>query len=463
MSSELGSALEHALAVGRLDEYPADVRVLLLSDLQALAEVVAAVGGPGVDQVARRIRGAVVEAVRLYREDLHCGVAEWASRLRFAAQGWGDRELVAGLDELGLQLPWRADWARWRPLGVFDTREFAPGWTGPVQVAGWRSASDGAGGEVCLHSAHDQRYRWYALADGEQIGEAVDDFPEVAGAPEYPAVDPGFTIEVLDESFDLLKVRIRSAAGSEEPVFPLCAPYPGALAHPLPGGRLLLAGHSGAAVISFGAPAAGIVGVRTGDLATAPVLTPREAWWGQGELTADDIVPYYQGGVAYADPGRLGSLGERADVVHVLCTLGLPGFPVFWQETFGCLQNLATLEQHLTEQGESAEEYHAGFTVIALSADGETALCVDHANGQVHQAEGGSPELLNTSLLAFAACQALTSWALSVSTARHPEERYEFLAFVREALTRIDPEAAAEEGADWWWFLALEDDYTLVA
>ncbi|WP_457028304.1 SUKH-4 family immunity protein [Kitasatospora sp. P5_F3] len=451
------------MTAGRLDEWLADVRGLLLSDRQALAEAVAAAGGPVADQAARRRCGAVAEAVRLYREDLRCGVAEWASRLRFAAQAWGDSELVAGLDELALPLPWRADWARWRPLGLFDTREFAPGWTGPVQVVGWRSTPDGAGGEVCLHSAHDQRCRWYSLPDGEQIGEAVDELPEVAGVPEYPSADPGFAVEVLEESFDLLKVRIRSTSSSEESVFPLCSTYPGALAHPLPGGRLLLAGHSGAAVISFGAPAERVTGARPENWATPSGLTPREAWWGQGELRADDIVPYYQGGVAYADPGRLGPLAGRADVVHVLCTLGLPGFPVFWQETFGCLERLATLEQHLTEQGESAEEYHAGFTVIALSADGETALCVDHANGQVHQAEGGSPELVNTSLLAFAACQALTSWALSVSTARQPEERYEFLAFVREALTRIDPEAAADQGTDWWWFLALEDDFTLVA
>lgn len=453
----------HAVSGGRLDDWLADVRILALSDPEALAEAIAASGGPATDPVARRRSGAVAEAVRLYREDLRCGVAEWASRLRFAAQMWGDRELIAALDALGLALPWRADWARWRPLGVFDTRVFSQGWTGPVQVAGWRTAANGAAaaGEVCLHSAQDQRYRWYSLASGDQVGEAVAEFPSASETPEGPAADPGFTVEVLDDSFDLLRTRIRSTDSPEQPVFSLCSPYPGAQAHPLPDGRVLLAGHSGAAVIRFGgAPASG---AGPESWTTPPELMPSEAWWQQGELTADDIVPYYQGGVAYADPGRLGPLAERADVVHVLCKLGLPGFPVFWQETFGCLESLATLEEHLTEQGESAPADTAGFTVIAFSGDGDTALCVDHSNGQVLQAEGGVPELVNTSLLNFAACQAMTSWALSVSTARQPAERYEFLAFVREVLTRIDPEAAAEQGTDWWWFLALEDDYTLVA
>jgi len=101
--------------------------------------------------------------------------------------------------------------------------------------------------------------------------------------------------------------------------------------------------------------------------------------------------------------------------------------------------------------------------VIAISADEYTPLCVEHSTGRVVQMEGGTPDLVNTSVTAFAACQALTSWALSASAGRQTEERAEFEAFVRAALTRIDPETAADQGRDWWWFQAIEDAsmYTL--
>ncbi|MGW2400034.1 hypothetical protein ACWCYY_26070 [Kitasatospora sp. NPDC001664] len=79
----------HALGGGLLDEWLADLRVLVLGDPEALAEAVAA--DDRAEGAAARRRGAVAEAVRAYRSDSRCGVMEWVARLRFAGQAWGTR------------------------------------------------------------------------------------------------------------------------------------------------------------------------------------------------------------------------------------------------------------------------------------------------------------------------------------------------------------------------------------
>ncbi|MEV8093990.1 SUKH-4 family immunity protein [Kitasatospora sp. NPDC085879] len=450
----------HALGGGMLDEWLADVRVLALSDPQSLSEAVSAAGAAD-DATAHRRRGVVAEAVRAYRSDTRCGPAEWVSRLRFAAQMWGDHTLVGALDALGLPLPWRAKWVRWRPLGVFDTRAFGQGWTGPVEIVGRRSGADATEvDQVCLRSAYDARFRWYALDSGEQIGDALDEAPAVPDtAPTATGDGSVVTVEVFDDDLGLLRARVTRPGVPGEEVYPLCPPLPGAQAYPLPGGRVLLAGHSGAAVVDFTSAA----GVEHSAWNTEAKLLPHHGWWAQSELDAADLHLYYQGGIAYADPARLGPLADRADVARMLCKVGLPGFPVFWQDTLGCLESLRTLEEYWAEQGEESEDTDAGYTVIAVSADEFTPLCVEHATGHVVQVEDGEPELVNTSVAAFAACQALTSWALSVSAGRQDDERGEFEAFVHEGLTRIDPEPAAEQGRGWCWLQAIQDasSYTL--
>ncbi|MFI5528010.1 hypothetical protein ACIA8O_05570 [Kitasatospora sp. NPDC051853] len=452
----------HALDGGRLDEWLADARVLVLGDPEALAEAVAAVGGVvgGVDGPEARRRGAVTEAVQVYRSDSRRGAVEWAARLRFAAQAWGDEELVRTLDGTGLVLPWRADWALWRPQGAFDAREFCAGWTGPVEVVGWRGAV-GADGAVCLRSAYDRKYRWYSLTDGVQEGEATTHPPETADALGGKAAG-GATVAVVpaDGGHGLLRVRVDFGPDGGTGDFGLCAPWPGAQAHPLPDGRLLLAGHSGVALIRFDGAQGHPAGVLS-ERITDPALLPRDAWWNPGLLAADDLRPYYQGGVAVADPGALGALAGLPEAARVLCETGLPGLPVHWRDTLGSLSTLRSLEDFLADEGVESEVDASGYTVIAVSGD-ESALCVEHGTGRVVQAFDGEPEVVNTSLTAFATCQALATWALSVSTERHFSERYEFLAFVRAALARVDPGAAGESGPDWWWFQALEDDYTLV-
>ncbi|MEW1914838.1 SUKH-4 family immunity protein, partial [Kitasatospora sp. NPDC085895] len=463
-SYALRFGIGHALAGGVLDEWLADVRVLVLGDPQALAEAVAAADRDGQDRAAGtsavQRRRVVAEAVRLYRTAARCNVAEWVSRLRFAAQMWGAEDLVHALDGLGLQLPWRADWARWRPLGAFDTRAFAQGWTGPVEVAGLRPAADGGeADEVCLQSLYDGLHRWYSLADGAQIGEAEAEPPAGPGPAAEAAerAEDATTVEVVHD-FDLLKVRVTGPAGAR--VHALCTPYPGARMHPLPGGRVLLAGHSGAAVVTFDPTVSTPVQQpRT----TAPNLLPPDGMWVPPLQADTDLTRYYYGGVVRADRERLGGAAERQDVAHVLCAVGLPGFPVFWRGTADFLATPRTLADYQEELGEPASADDTGLTVLALSADGETPLCVEHATGRVVQAETSEPDLVNTSVERFAACQALTSWALSVSAVRQIPERYEFLDFLRASLTRIDPEAAEDQGADWWWFQAVGDEtsYTL--
>ncbi|MFD0274025.1 SUKH-4 family immunity protein [Kitasatospora sp. NPDC127111] len=462
----------HALAGGVLDTWLADAAAVVLGDPQALAEAAAAAGETS-DPPARRRRGAVVEAVRGFGAEPGRGIAERVARLRFAAQAWGDHDLVAAVDGLGLPLPWRAAWARWRPVGVYDPREFGPGWTGPVDVAGWRPGVTGAasGGEVCLRSEYDGRYRWYAVDDGEQVGGP-------RSAPPSADVRPvGADTPEVDVENGLIVAR---AAGEDTRGYPLCGRGPGAWAHPLPGGRVLLAGHSGAALVHLGPTAAGPVAgplawpvegplswpVAERDRAgwrTDPALLPEPGWWADAEeLTAEQLHPYFAGGVVRADRERLGAAGERPRVLRALCGTGLPGFPVFWQATAGCLESPVTLEEY--EDGEFAEEEGGGdgYTVIAVSADESTPLCVEHATGAVVQWEG-EPEPVNRSVAAFAACQALTRWALAVSATRQFEQRAAFEAFVRTALTRIDPGTAARQGRDWWWFQAVEDGsmYTL--
>ncbi|MFD9124594.1 SUKH-4 family immunity protein [Kitasatospora sp. NPDC059571] len=384
------------------------------------------------------------------------------SRLRFAAQAWGDEDLVALLDGLGLPLPWRADWARWRPLEAFDPRAFAPGWTGPVEFAAVRPGENGAGtGAVCLRSCYDGLHRWYELSSGARTGEAEAAAPDGAWpAPETATGSDGVpALEVLAD-FDLLKVRIGGPGSTR--VHALCTPYPGAQAYPLADGRLLLAGHSGAAVVSFDptAPA-----TASQPRATEANLLPPEDWWTGERREAGDLTRYYHGGAVRADPERLGAAGSRPEVADLLGTVGLPAFPVFWQRTADCLADPRTLADHVAEEGGNAPSDGAGLTVLAVSADDETPLCVEHATGRVVQAETSEPDLVNTSVAAFAACQALTSWALSVSAARQVPERYAFLDFLRAALARIDPEAAADQGSDWWWYQAVQDEtsYTLYA
>ncbi|GAA1120275.1 SUKH-4 family immunity protein [Kitasatospora arboriphila] len=463
-SYALRFGIGHALAGGVLDDWLEDVRVLVLSDPQALAEAVAAADRDGQDRDAGTFaalrRRVVAEAVRLYRNAARCDLAEWVSRLRFAAQMWGAEDLVHALDGLGLQLPWRADWAHWRPLGAFDTRAFAQGWTGPVEVAGIRRADGGSEvHQVCLQSLYDGLHRWYSLADGTQIGEAEAE-PPTGPMPvaEAEAVAGAAPVVEIVRDFRLLKVRVTSPAGDR--VHALCTPYPGARMHPLPGGRVLLAGHSGAAVITFDPTIpAPVQQLQT----TAPNLLPPDGMWALPLQADTDLTRYYYGGVVRADRETLGGAAERQDVAHVLCAVGLPGFPVFWRGTADFLANPRTLADHLEELGEPASADDAGRTVLALSADEETPLCVEHTTGRVVQAETSEPDLVNTSVARFAACQAFTSWALSVSAVRQVPERYEFLDFLRASLTRIDPEAAEDQGADWWWFQAVEDEtsYTL--
>ncbi|WP_431678106.1 SUKH-4 family immunity protein [Kitasatospora sp. KL5] len=448
----------HALGGGLLDEWLADPLVLALGDPRTLAEAVAAAPRTA-DAGARRRRGAVAEAVRMYRQDQSCGTAEWVSRLRFAALMWGDVELVAVLDGLGLVLPWRAEWVRWRPLGVFDTREFAPGWTGPVDVVGWgRGPGETSGGSVdrvCVYSPYDWQYRWYALADGRQLGGALSGQPAADTEPTGTGGSSGRTVEVL-EDFDLLKVRVDGPGLPDGgTVHTLCASrYPRVRAYPLPGGRVLLAGHSGAALISLAptGPAPGLP-----PAATDPRLLPPPHWWAGNGVDAEELRRYYHHGVVRGDHGRLVAAGVPDGTARVLSETGLPGYPVFGQQIAECLDDLRTLADHQEEQGEPAEEDQQGYTVIGLCADDVVPLCVEHTTGRIMYAEGGEPDLLNTSAAAFAACQALTSWALCVSATRDGGERAEFLGFLRAALTRIDPEAAADQGAGWWWFETVED------
>jgi len=295
----------HALAGGVLDDWLADVRIIALCDPQALVEAVTAAGDSAGDVAARRRRGVVTEATRQYRSDVRCTVAEWVSRVRFVAQMWGDLELVAALDGLGLSIPWRADWVRWRPLGVFDTRAFGQGWTGPVEVTGWRSGADGGSsdaaeeagaGQVCLRSAYDSRYRWYSLDNGEQVGQASDEAPASPGdAPSVTAEGVSAAVETFDDDRGLLRARVTRASAPGEAVYALCAPAPGAQAHLLPGGRVLLAGHSGAAVIDVTPTAAPSSDRGRETWLTEPHLLPHEGWWAQRELTEADLHPYYQG------------------------------------------------------------------------------------------------------------------------------------------------------------------------
>ena len=92
--------------------------------------------------------------------------------------------------------------------------------------------------------------------------------------------------------------------------------------HPLPGGRVLLAGHSGAAVITFdptvSAPAQQ---PRT----TAPNLLPPDGMWVPPLQTDTDLTRYCYGGVVRADRERLGGAAERQDVAHVLCAVADTG------------------------------------------------------------------------------------------------------------------------------------------
>ncbi|MEU2631633.1 SUKH-4 family immunity protein [Kitasatospora sp. NPDC007106] len=391
---------------------------------------------------------ALSEVARVYGTEDGAGPEEWAARLRFAALMRGDRALADWLDGLGLAMPWRVVWAHWRPIEVWDTGAVAPGWTGPVALHGFRAG----GSEVCLQSRYDHSYRWYALEDGAPLGEPSPDEPAQEGPPAVVAS----ALDTGDPCHSMVEVTVtRAGAASVHALYPV--------AHDddirvLPGDRVLIAGYSGAALFDFGPPAAAAAAptptaALTGQDAaagahhreTAPNLLPRDAWWDAARLTPEDVQTYYRG-VVLADPGQLAAATGDAASARALATLGLPRISALgWLDTDRAMKELTVTDGRL----------------VIAEVHGEPALRLDLATGRVVDSYG---DTVNTSLAAFAACLAMSDWALCLSVGRATRgddgfgEHYAFLAFVRSSLVRIDPEAAAAaEDDDWWWLGQTED------
>ncbi|WP_030269934.1 SUKH-4 family immunity protein [Streptomyces sp. NRRL B-24484] len=386
---------------------------------------------------------ALAEVARVYGTDDGAGPEEWAARLRFAALVRGDGALAAWLDGLGLAMPWRVVWAHWRPIEVWDTGAVAPGWTGPVALHGFRAG----GSEVCLRSRYDHTYRWYALEDGAPLGEPSPDEPARAEPPAAPdsALDTG------DPLNSMVEVTVtRAGAATVHALYPVAHDDD---VHVLPGDRVLIAGYSGAALFDFGPPAAPSPAVSGQDAAagahlreTAPNLLPRDVWWDAARLTPEDVHPYY-GGVVLADPGQLAAATGDAAPARPLATFGLPRISALgWLETDRAMKELTVTDGRL----------------VIAEVHGEPALWLDLATGRIVDGYG---DTVNTSFTAFAACLAMTDWALCLSVGRATRggdafgEHYAFLAFVRDSLVRIDPEAAAEAEDDEWWWLGQTEDH----
>ncbi|PBC70113.1 hypothetical protein BX265_7502 [Streptomyces sp. TLI_235] len=161
-----------------------------------------------------------------------------------------------------------------------DTRGIAPGWTGPVELRGFRAG----GSEVCLQSRYDHTYRWYALENGAPLGGPSPDEPAQV---EPPSVWDS-PLDVGEPLYEMAEVTVtRAGATSVRALYPLSHDDE---IHVLPGERVLLAGFSGAALIDFGMPAAGAVTRQDPAAAlpepeTASNLLPRDAWWDSGRLT----------------------------------------------------------------------------------------------------------------------------------------------------------------------------------
>ncbi|WP_354637138.1 SUKH-4 family immunity protein [Kitasatospora camelliae] len=382
---------------------------------------------------------ALAEVARVYGTQDGAGPAEWAARLRFAALMRGDLGLARWLDDLGHAMPWRVVWAHWRPIEVWDTRSLAPGWTGPVELHGFRAG----GTEVCLRSRYDHTYRWYTLETGAPLGEPTPDEPAAA----EPATVPDSPLDAGDPLYAMAEITVtRAGTASVHALYPV--------AHDdeirvLPGERVLLAGYSGAALIDFSAPAAEAVTeldppVGPHRRETAPNLLPRDVWWDGGRLTPEDVQPYYRG-LVLADPARLAEATGDAESVRALGTLGLPRISALgWLDTDRAMEELALTDGRL----------------LIAHVHGEPALWVDLPTGRVVDSYG---DTVNTSFTAFAACLAMSDWALCLSVGRNTRggdefgEHYAFLAFVRTSLARIDPEAAAEQDDEWWWRQTTED------
>ncbi|WP_431676550.1 SUKH-4 family immunity protein [Kitasatospora sp. KL5] len=196
---------------------------------------------------------------------------------------------------------------------------------------------------------------------------------------------------------------------------------------------------------SGSAPGPGAEGLRERE--TAPNLLPRDAWWDSERLTPGDVQPYYRG-LVLADPVRLAEATGGAEAARALGSLGLPEISALgWLDTDRALTELAVEDGRL----------------VVAHVHGDPALWVDLTTGRVLDSYGGT---VNSSLTAFAACLAMSDWALCLSVGRDTrgddlmDEHYAFLAFVRSSLARIDPAAAAAadaEGGTWWWRAQTED------
>ncbi|MCU7826985.1 SUKH-4 family immunity protein [Kitasatospora sp. DSM 101779] len=401
----------------------------------------------------------LTEVARVYGTEDGAGPEEWAARLRFAALMRGDRSLARWLDGLGLAMPWRVVWAHWRPIEMWDTRGIAPGWTGPVELHGFRAG----GSEVCLQSRYDHTYRWYDLESGAPLGGPSPDEPAHV---EPPAVEES-PLDAGEPFYAMAEITVtRAGATSVHAIYPVAHDEE---IHVLPGERVLLAGYSGAALIDFGpAAAAAAAAAAAGEVAgtgtgqdpdggshhreTAPNLLPRDAWWDIARLTPEDVQPYYRG-LVLADPVQLAEATGGADTARALATLGLPRISALgWLDTDRAMAELAVTDGRL----------------VIAHVHGEPALWVDLPTGRVLDSSG---DTVNTSLTAFAACLAMSDWALSLSVGRTVRgddefrEHYAFLAYVRASLARIDPAAAAAaEDDEWWWRGQTEDHcYSLEA